>query len=51
MRYGKVESSFKNENIICAIVSLLKELDDNGLEFVKEEVEKKLSLMRIGGKE
>jgi len=47
--YGRAESNFKNENIICAIVSLLKELDDNGLEFVKEEVEKKLSMMRIGG--
>lgn len=31
-----------NSNILSAIISLLKELDQNGLEFVKKEVEKKL---------
>ena len=41
-RYGNAPSNFKNENILCAIVSLLKELDEKGLEYVKDDVEKRL---------
>jgi hypothetical protein len=33
----------KNENILCAILALLKELDDSGLELVKREIERKIA--------
>jgi len=36
----------KNENILCAILSLLKELDQNSLELIKREVEKKINLKK-----
>ena len=32
----------RNENILCAVLALLKELDNNSLEFVRREVEKRL---------
>ena len=32
----------KSENILCAILSLMKELDAGGLELIKREAEKKL---------
>ena len=32
----------KNENIVSAIMSLIKELDTIGLEIIKKEVDKKL---------
>jgi len=44
-------TSRNNENILSAIFSLLKELDDKGLEFVKEDIDKKLSTMRVRGKD
>jgi hypothetical protein len=34
---------FRNENILCAIIALMKELDKSGLEFVKKDCEKRLS--------
>ena len=34
---------FRNENILCAIIALMKELDKGGLEFVKKDCEKRLS--------
>ena len=33
----------KNENILCAIIALMKELDRNGLEFIKQDAEKRIS--------
>lgn len=32
----------KNENILCAVLALLKELDESGLELVKRDIERKL---------
>lgn len=34
---------FRNENILCAIIALMKELDKSGLEFVKKDCEKRLA--------
>jgi hypothetical protein len=36
----------RNENILCAILALLKELDENSLEVVRRDVEKRLSNFR-----
>ena len=33
----------KNENILCAVLALLKELDENSLELVKRDIERKMS--------
>ena len=33
----------RNENILCAVLALLKELDESGLELVKRDIERKLS--------
>ena len=33
----------KNENILCAIIALMKELDRGGLEFVKMDCMKRLN--------
>lgn len=33
----------RNENILCAVLALLKELDEHGLELVKRDIERKLS--------
>ena len=35
-------SNPRNQNILCAVLSLLKELDEGGLEMVKRDVERKL---------
>lgn len=32
-----------NENLLCAVLALLKELDEHGLELVKQDIERKLS--------
>jgi anti-anti-sigma regulatory factor len=32
----------RNENILCAVLSLVKELDDSSLEIIKKDIEKKL---------
>jgi len=37
--------AMRNENILCAIISLMRELDKNGLEFVKKDCDKRLSKM------
>ena len=34
---------FRNENILCAIIALMQELDRAGLEFVKKDAEKRIS--------
>jgi hypothetical protein len=33
----------RNENILCAIISLMRELDKSGLEFIKKDCEKRIS--------
>lgn len=35
----------RNENILCAILALLKELDKGGLEFVVKDCNKRISKM------
>ena len=35
----------KNENILCAIIALMKELDKSGLEFVKMDSQKRITRM------
>lgn len=32
----------RNENILCAVLSLIKELDQSGLELVQRDIERKL---------
>ena len=32
----------KNENILCAIIALMKELDKSGLEFIKMDAKKRI---------
>lgn len=34
----------KNENILCAVMALIKEMDDQSLELVRKEIDKKLVL-------
>lgn len=34
----------KNENILCAVLALIKEMDDQSLETVRKEIDKKLVL-------
>eukprot|EP00347_Sterkiella_histriomuscorum_P018621 403344821 len=36
----------RNENILCAVLALLKELDENGLELVKRDIDKKIQLKK-----
>ena len=35
-------NNHRNENILCAVLALLKELDESGLELVKRDIERKL---------
>jgi hypothetical protein len=35
-------NNYRNENILCAVLALLKELDESGLELVKRDINKKL---------
>ena len=37
-----IKKKRKNENILCAIIALMRELDKNGLEFVKKDANKRL---------
>jgi len=37
--------AIRNENILCAIISLMRELDKNGLEFVRKDCEKRMQRM------
>lgn len=39
----KEKIQFRNENILCAIIALMKELDKSGLEFVRKDCEKRIS--------
>ncbi|OMJ76709.1 hypothetical protein SteCoe_23872 [Stentor coeruleus] len=42
------ENDTRTDNILCAILALLKELDENSLEIVRREIEKKLQSLAIG---
>jgi len=35
-------SSHRNENILCAVLALIKELSESELELIKRDIEKKL---------
>ena len=37
----------RNEDIVCAILSLLKELDGSSLEIVRRDVERKIGILII----
>ena len=39
-------NNYRNENILCAVLALLKELDDSGLELVKRDIERKITLKK-----
>ena len=39
----KQKRKTKNENILCAIIALMKELDKSGLEFVKMDAQKRIT--------
>lgn len=36
------QNNYRNENILCAVLALLKELDESGLELVKRDIDRKL---------
>jgi hypothetical protein len=38
----KKKKKNKTENILCAIIALMKELDKSGLEFVKMDAQKRI---------
>ena len=37
------ENDVRNDNVLCAVLALIKELDENSLEVVKREIDKRLS--------
>jgi len=37
-----VTTNPRNENILCAVLALLKELDESGLELVKRDIDRKI---------
>ena len=39
---GSQNNNYRNENILCAVLALLKELDESGLELVKRDIDRKL---------
>ena len=45
----KKKKKNKNENVLCAIIALMKELDKGGLEFVRLDAKKRI--VRIEQKE
>jgi len=38
----KKKKKNKNENVLCAIIALMKELDKSGLEFVRLDAKKRI---------
>ena len=40
----------RNENIVCAVLALIKELDENSLEIVRRNVERKIGALRMNNK-
>ena len=43
-------NNYRNENILCAVLALLKELDESGLELVKRDIDRKLFNKKQPGK-
>jgi len=43
-RSPEAGNEHRNENILCAVLALLKELDESGLELVKRDIERKLAM-------
>eukprot|EP00743_Colponemidia_sp_Colp-15_P004629 GILK01004989.1.p1 GENE.GILK01004989.1~~GILK01004989.1.p1 ORF type:complete len:264 (-),score=39.61 GILK01004989.1:187-978(-) len=41
---GNSVSSHRNDNILCAIFALIKELDDQGMEVLKREIDKRMGV-------
>ena len=39
-------NTHRNENILCAVLALIKELNENELELIKRDIEKKLSIQQ-----
>ena len=44
-RRAEEDSYRRDENILCAILALLKELDKSGLEFVMKDCSKRIAKM------
>jgi len=42
------QNNYRNENILCAVLALLKELDESGLELVKRDIDRKLQGKKQG---
>lgn len=38
----QINNSHRNENILCAVLALIKELSESELELIKRDIEKKL---------
>lgn len=38
----KMDQTTRQENILCAVLALLKELDQDGLEFVKRDIDRRI---------
>ena len=47
---GASSNNYRNENILCAVLALLKELDESGLELVKRDIDRKLFNKKQPGK-
>ena len=41
-----VTTNPRNENILCAVLALLKELDESGLELVKRDIDRKIPQLK-----
>ena len=39
-----MDQTSKQENILCAVLALLKELDNDALEFVKRDIDRKINI-------
>ena len=43
---NNANGNYRNENILCAVLALLKELDESGLELVKRDIDRKLQTQK-----
>ena len=41
-----IGSTHRNENILCAVLALIKELNESELELIKRDIDKKLVLVQ-----
>jgi hypothetical protein len=44
------QNTHRNENILCAVLALVKELNESELELIKRDIEKKLSALQVKNK-